>query len=150
MPAAIRMKCLRRTGYRLILGEIYLQDLIGKEKPPLPVLFKNLPILLTIRLTASSRIQKMMTHVLENPHFDPDGFRIGHAHVILGLLFKGKNKRPIALKHLTEARRICPVWTIPKVNARRYGAREIGREGCRRVWRWQRHGAAYQARDGPE
>ena len=82
------------------------RTLIGKEKPPLPVLFENLPILLTIRLTASSRIQKMMTHVLENPHFDPDGFRIGHAHVILGLLFKGKNKRPIALKHLTEARRI--------------------------------------------
>ena len=74
--------------YRLILGEIYLQVLIGKEKPPLPVLFKNLPILLTIRLTASSRIQRMMTHVLENPHFDPDGFRMGHAHVILGLLYK--------------------------------------------------------------
>ena len=41
------------------------RTLIGKEKPPLPVLFKSYPILLTIRLTASSRIQKMMTHVLE-------------------------------------------------------------------------------------
>jgi hypothetical protein len=92
--------------YRLILGEIYLQALIGKERPQLAVLFKNLPILLTIRLTASSRIQKMMTHVLENPYFDPDGFRIGHAHVILGLLNKAKNKRPVALKHLTEAKRI--------------------------------------------
>jgi tetratricopeptide (TPR) repeat protein len=92
--------------YRLILGEVYLQALIGKDKPPLAVLFKNLPILLTIRLTASSRIQKMMTHVLENPHFDRDGFRIGHAHVILGLLYKAKSKRPLALKHLTEAKRI--------------------------------------------
>jgi class 3 adenylate cyclase len=92
--------------YRLILGEIYLQALIGREKLPLPVLVKNLPILLMIRLTASSRIQRMMTHVLENPHFDPDGFRIGHAHVILGLLYKVKNKRPVALKHLTEAKRI--------------------------------------------
>jgi hypothetical protein len=92
--------------YRLILGEIYLQGLLGKERPPFAVLFKSLPILLTIRLTASSRIQKMMTHVLENPYFDPDGFRIGHAHVILGLLYKVKNKRPIALKHLTEAKRI--------------------------------------------
>jgi tetratricopeptide (TPR) repeat protein len=92
--------------YRLILGDIYLQALLGKEKQPFRVLFKNLPILLTIRLTASSRIQRMMTHVLENPHFDPDGFRIGHAHVILGLLYKAKNKRPIALKHLTEAKRV--------------------------------------------
>ena len=48
----------------------------------------------------------MMTHVLENPHFDRDGFRIGHAHVILGLLYKAKSKRPLALKHLTEAKRI--------------------------------------------
>jgi hypothetical protein len=83
--------------YRLILGEIYLQALLGKERPPLPVLFKNLLILLTMRLTASSRIQRMMTHVLENPYFDPDGFRIGHAHVILGLLYKVKNKRSDAL-----------------------------------------------------
>jgi hypothetical protein len=45
--------------YRLILGEIYLQALIGKEKPPLPVLFKNLSILLTIRLTASSALAKI-------------------------------------------------------------------------------------------
>jgi hypothetical protein len=92
--------------YRPILGEIYLQALIGKERPPFAVLFKNLPTLLTIRLTAFSRIQRMMTRVLENPHFDPDSFRVGHAHVILGLLNKAKNKRPIALKHLTEAKRI--------------------------------------------
>ena len=92
--------------YRLILGEIYLQGLIGKEKPPLWIVLKNLPMLLAIRLTASPRIQKLMRHVLENPLFDPDGFRVGHAHVILGLLYKVKSKRPIALKHLTEAKRI--------------------------------------------
>ena len=63
-------------------------------------------MLLAIRLTASSRIQKLMRHVLENPLFDPDGFRIGHVQAILGLLFKFKNKCPIALKHLTEAKRI--------------------------------------------
>jgi hypothetical protein len=42
----------------------------------------------------------------ENPHFDPAGFHIGRAQMILGLLYKIKKKRALALQHLTEAKRI--------------------------------------------
>ena len=35
------------------------------------ILLKNLPILLKVMVTASARIRALMTHILENPHFDP-------------------------------------------------------------------------------
>ena len=55
--------------YRLSLAEVYLQIIAGKEKPPLPILLKNLPILLKVMLTGPSRIRTLMTRVLENPQF---------------------------------------------------------------------------------
>jgi hypothetical protein len=54
--------------------------------------------------TASSRIRTLITRVLENPHFDPAGFHVGHAKMILGLLYKTKRKHALALQHLTEAK----------------------------------------------
>jgi hypothetical protein len=92
--------------YRIFLSEVYLQIIGGKEKLPFLSMMKNLPILLKVMVTASSRIRGLMAHVLENPHFDPAGHFVGHAHMILGLLFKIKRKRALALQHLTEARRI--------------------------------------------
>jgi hypothetical protein len=44
--------------------------------------------------------------VLENPHFDPAGFHVGHAKMILGLLCKSKKKRALAVQHLSEAKRV--------------------------------------------
>jgi hypothetical protein len=43
---------------------------------------------------------------MENPLFDRAGQHIGRAQLILGLLYKTKNKRKLALQHLTEAKRI--------------------------------------------
>jgi hypothetical protein len=63
--------------YRLFLGEVYLQIIGGNEKPPLPTLLKNLPILLKVMFTASLRIRTLMTRFLENPHFDPAGHHVG-------------------------------------------------------------------------
>ena len=47
-----------------------------------------------------------MTHVLDNPNFDPAGHQVGRAQMILGLLYKAKKKRALAVQHLTEAKRI--------------------------------------------
>lgn len=47
-----------------------------------------------------------MGQILANPHFDPAGNHIGHAQIILGLLYKAKRKRVLALEHLTDAKRI--------------------------------------------
>jgi hypothetical protein len=69
-------------------------------------LLKNLPILLKVMVTASSRIRALMTHVLNYQHYDPNGFQIGGSEMILGLLYKTKKKPALAVQHLTEAKRI--------------------------------------------
>jgi len=92
--------------YRLFLCEIYLEIIGGKEKPPILTLLKNMPVLIELMITASSRVRAMVTQVLKNPQFDPEGYHIGHAQMILGLLFKIKKNRALALQHLTEAKRI--------------------------------------------
>jgi hypothetical protein len=98
---------------RLSLAEFYLQIIAGNEKPPLPTLLRNLPtllrnlpILVRVMLTAPSRIPDLLKRVLANPHFDPAGHHIGRAQMILGLFYKVKKKRALALQHLTEAKRI--------------------------------------------
>ena len=70
------------------------------------VLLNNLPIILKLTLTASGRIVVLMSHVLKNPRFDPNGHFAGRAKMILGLLYKAKKKPALAVQHLTEAKRI--------------------------------------------
>jgi hypothetical protein len=92
---------------RLDLAEVHLQIIAGGDKKvPLPTLLRNFPILLKIMFTAGSRIPALITHVLDKPHFDPAGFHVGRAKMILGLLYKAKKERALALQHLTEAKRI--------------------------------------------
>jgi class 3 adenylate cyclase len=92
--------------YRGSLAEVYLEIIAGNEKLPFTTLLKNLPILLRILATASSRIRALITQVLENSHLDPAGFHTGRAQMILGLFFKVRKKRALAIQHLTEAKRI--------------------------------------------
>jgi hypothetical protein len=127
--------------YRGILSDVYLQIIGGNEKPPFSVLLKNLPILVKVTLTASSRIRAMATGILENPRYDPEGFWIGRAQMILGLLYKAKKKGAtsidpyqlfpyvtMAAKHLTEAKRILSKFgqtpTLARVDA---ALTELGR-----------------------
>jgi hypothetical protein len=91
---------------RLFLCEVYLQIIGGNEKVPFVVLLKNLPVLMKVMATASSRIPALMALVLENPRFDPAGHHVGRAQMILGLLYKIKRKRALAIQHLSEAKRI--------------------------------------------
>ena len=56
-------------------------------------------------LTASSRIRAIATSILKNPLHNPEGFWVGRTQMILGLLYKTKKKRALALEHLTEAKR---------------------------------------------
>jgi hypothetical protein len=92
--------------YRLLLCEVYLQIIGGKEKLSVTNLLKNLPILITVKATATSRIRALTTHVLNNPQFEAAGYFVGRAQMALGLLYKVKKKQALALDHLTEARRI--------------------------------------------
>ena len=78
----------------------------SEKKVPLSTLLRNLPIVLKVMFTGDSRIYGLATRVLENPHFDPTGFHVGHAKMILGLLCKSKKKRALAVQHLSEAKRV--------------------------------------------
>nr|WP_256470194.1 AAA family ATPase [Bradyrhizobium sp. 157] len=92
--------------YRLFLSEVYLQIIAGNEKLSPVTLLRNLPTLVKIMFTASSRVRTLMTALKDNPHFNPEGHHAGRIEMILGMLYKAKNKRAAALQHLTEARRI--------------------------------------------
>jgi hypothetical protein len=111
----------RADGDRGILCDVYLNIIAGKEKPPFSVLLKNLPILVKVMLTAPSRIRAIATSILKNPHYDPEGFWVGRAQMLLGLLYMTKKKRALALEHLTEAKRILSQFgqipTLARVDA---------------------------------
>jgi class 3 adenylate cyclase len=91
--------------YRMFLSEIYLTVLSGKEKPPTKVLMRNAPILLKVRFTANTRIPALISQVRQSSHLDPNGHHIGRCEMILGLLYKTRKKRPLAVQHLTEAKK---------------------------------------------
>ena len=92
--------------YRVILCDVYFQIIAGSEKLPFATLLANLPFLLQMMLVARSRIRTLALRLLEDPQFDPEGFHIGRAQMILGLLYKSTKKPALALEHLTQARRI--------------------------------------------
>jgi len=92
--------------YSFFLSEVYFEIIGGKGRPPFRTLVRNLPTLLKVMITASSRIRALMSDALENPHFDRSGFIVGRAQMTLGLLYKIRKKPTLALEHLTEAKRI--------------------------------------------
>jgi class 3 adenylate cyclase len=92
--------------YRLFLCEIYLQIISGNEKLPFSALLRNFPILLKVLLSAASRIRGETALLLDSPRWSGEGHFVGHAQLILGLLYKTKRRRALAVQHLTASRRI--------------------------------------------
>ena len=111
----IELAILRRKeeGYRAaadwyggFLCEVYLEIIARDEKLPFPILLKNLPVILKVLITGPSRIRALTERIMENPLFDRAGQHIGRAQMILGLLYKTKKRRVLAIQHLTDARQI--------------------------------------------
>ena len=48
----------------------------------------------------------LVSQIRQNPQLDPNGHHIGRCEMVLGLLYKAKKKKALAVQHLTEARRI--------------------------------------------
>ena len=91
---------------RIVLCQVYLEIISSKEKPPLRVLMANFPTLATVMLTAEKRIRALVERARRNPLYDRDSHHVGQCEMILGLLYKAKKKRALAVQHLTEAKRI--------------------------------------------
>jgi hypothetical protein len=108
--------------YRLFLGEIYLEIITEKEKTPLLVLLRNAPMLIAVMFTAQRLICELAERARQNPQFDPNGFHIARVETILGLLYKVKKKRALALQHLTEAKRIASQFAPTPMLAKIEGA----------------------------
>jgi len=92
--------------YRMYLCEIYIEIISGKEKPSINVLFRNAFTLIVIILRAERRISNLVELVRQNPRFDPSGHFIGRCEMILGLLYKTKRKKALAVRHLSKAKLI--------------------------------------------
>jgi class 3 adenylate cyclase len=92
--------------FRLFLCEVYLEIISGSEKPPARVLVRNILTLARVAFTAEKRILALVDRVRRNPHFDPNGHFVGRTEMILGLLFRIKKRRALAVQHLREAERI--------------------------------------------
>jgi hypothetical protein len=92
--------------YRMFLCEIYLEIISGTERPPVKVLIRNIVTLAAVLFTAETRICALVGRIRENPQFDENSHFIGRCDMILGLLYKAKKKRALALRHLSEAKRI--------------------------------------------
>ena len=75
--------------YRLLLCEIYLEIISGKEKAPLLVLLRNAPTLIAVMLTAQRRICALAEQARQNPQFDPNGFHIARVRDNLGAALQG-------------------------------------------------------------
>lgn len=97
---------LAADWYRMNLCEVYLEIISGNKRPPARVLAQNLLTLLAVMFTAQKRIFALVERVRNNPQFDPNGHFIGRCEMILGLLYKARKKRALAVQHLTEAKRI--------------------------------------------
>jgi class 3 adenylate cyclase len=102
-----------REGYRsaadwnrMFMCEMYLEIVSGKKRPPAKVLVPNMLTLASVMFTAEKRICALIGRVRQNSQFDSSGHHVGRCEMILGLLYKTKKKRALALQHLTEAKRI--------------------------------------------
>jgi hypothetical protein len=92
--------------YRMFLCEIYLEIIVGAEKPPAMVICRNILTIAAVTFTAEKRICALVEKARQNPQIDPNGHHVGRCEMILGLLYKAKKKRSLAVQHLTEAKRI--------------------------------------------
>ena len=86
--------------YRLFLCEVYLEILSGEGSASLGVLLRNIRSLTSVLLFGEKRIVSLVEQVRSNPQFDRDGHYIGRTEMILGLLYKARKKKALAIRHL--------------------------------------------------
>jgi class 3 adenylate cyclase len=106
--ARIEEAGMRAVSYqsRQTLCEIYLQIISGTGKPSLQFLLRNFGTLFRVAISVESRVTKLVGQVRQSAQLDPDGMAVGRCEMIVGLLYKAKKKRALALPHLIEAKRI--------------------------------------------
>lgn len=91
---------------RLFLCEVYLGILSGQGGASVGVLVRNIGALARVILFGPKKITELVEKVRANGQFDPEGHYIARSELIMGMLYKIRKNRPLAIRHLTEALRI--------------------------------------------
>lgn len=88
---------------RLFLCELYLAILTGEGGASARVLFTNFRSILGVMFFGKKRLISMIDKIRQNPQFDDQGHYIARCDMIMGLLYKSKKQKFLALEHLTRA-----------------------------------------------
>ena len=89
---------------RLFLCELYLAILTGDGGASLGVLLRNFRSIIWVMLFGEKRLITMIDQIRRNPSFENDGYYIARCDMIMGLLYKSKKQRRLALEYLTRAK----------------------------------------------
>jgi len=99
---------------RLFLSEFYLQILSGEGGASFGVLMRNFRALAGVMLLGDRQIHALVDKVRNNPQWDKDGYFHARCDMILGLLYKLRKKKALAITHLTRAHSlIAPIGDNP-------------------------------------
>jgi hypothetical protein len=103
---------------RMYLCEVYLAILSGQGDASMRVLLHNFRSLMGIMLFGPKEIRDMVSQVHASPHFAKNGHYTARGEMILGLLYKAKKKKPVAIAHLNEALRIIEPAGVSSLRSR--------------------------------
>ncbi len=88
---------------RLFLCEVYLAILTGEGGASPRVFFKNFIAIMGVMLFGKKRLVAMIDKIRRNPQFDDQGHYIARCDMIMGLFYKSKKQKHLALDYLTRA-----------------------------------------------
>jgi tetratricopeptide (TPR) repeat protein len=89
---------------RLFLCEMYLAILTGEGGASAGVFLRNFRSILWVLFFGEKKLVAMLDEVRSNPQFDEKGHYIARCDMILGLLYKARKKKQLAVQHLSKAR----------------------------------------------
>jgi class 3 adenylate cyclase/tetratricopeptide (TPR) repeat protein len=93
-----------RDFSRIILAEIYLEFLAPKAKPPLSIIIRHLPFLISTAFTGRRKAMKLLREARSNTRFSSNGYLCARIDTNLGILCRLAKQNVDADKHLRHAR----------------------------------------------
>lgn len=94
----------RAAWSRIILAEVYIQILSGKEKPTLGVLLRNLSTIVSVLIFGANRARALLKEAAEVTMLSERGVHIARINYDLGVLAAISKRREEARRHFAQAR----------------------------------------------
>jgi tetratricopeptide (TPR) repeat protein len=94
----------RAAWSRIILAEVYIQILSGKEKPPLRVLLRNLSTIVGVLISGANRARALLKKAAEVTMLSDRGIHIARINYDLGALAAIRKRRDEARRYFVQAR----------------------------------------------